>query len=92
MTPEARTAEYELTGETTFSVSRADGTVLVPERRIRAQAVFLRDPDDLLGSSAERDELRREIREELAERILRAASRALASTEGAGADGAGREG
>lgn len=68
----ARTAEYELVGRAEFELLGSDGRVLIPQRSIMADSVYLRDGSRLLGSSQEEARLRREIRDELVRRILTA--------------------
>jgi LPS-assembly lipoprotein len=77
VTPEARTAEYELTGAVTFSVRGGDGSVLLADRRIEARAIYRRERDNLLASAEEQALLTREIQRELAARVLRAVGRTL---------------
>jgi len=91
VTDEARTAEYALIGVVTYSVAR-DGETLIAARRIEADAVLLRDRDDLLGSSEEQALLTEEIHARLAERILRAIGHALAGERPAAGPGAAERG
>ncbi len=72
LTAGARTAEYELVGRADFELLRRDGSVLIPARSVRAESVYLRDPERLLGSSQEEARLRTEIQTELVRRILTA--------------------
>lgn len=74
LTADARTAEYELLGMIEFELLGADDGVLIPRRTARANAVFRRNGDRLLGTSQEEARLREELRGELARRILSAAA------------------
>lgn len=67
-----RAAEVELRMEIAFSVAGADGKVLVPERVLSAERLASLDRDNLVGSSAEQELLRREMRDDLVARMLRA--------------------
>lgn len=67
-----RAAEVELGMEIAFSVAGADGKVLVPERLLSAERRASMDRDNLVGSSAEQELLRREMRDDLVARMLRA--------------------
>jgi outer membrane lipopolysaccharide assembly protein LptE/RlpB len=72
--PDARTAEWELTGSARFELLGADGGTLIEPRTVRADAVWQRDPANLLGSSNEERRLREEITDDLVRRILSAVS------------------
>lgn len=67
-----RAAEVELGMEIAFTVSGADGKALVPERVLSAERRASLDRDNLVGSSAEQDLLRREMRDDLVAQMLRA--------------------
>ncbi|HSG88661.1 MAG TPA: LPS assembly lipoprotein LptE [Pseudomonadales bacterium] len=76
----ARTAEYELVASATFELLGADGTVLIEPSTVRADAIYLRDRNNLLGSSGEERRLRDELRDDLVRRILSAVSVVAGST------------
>ena len=75
-----RAVEVELGMEIAFSVAGADGKVLVPERLLSAERRASMDRDNLVGSSAEQELLRREMRDDLVAQMLRALG-ALAEAE-----------
>jgi LPS-assembly lipoprotein len=74
VTAGARTAEYELVASATFELLGADGAVLIAPSTVRADAIYLRDGNNLLGSSGEEKRLREELRDDLVRRILSAVS------------------
>lgn len=74
VTPGARTGEFELIASARFELLGADGRVLIEPRTVRADAIYLRDRSNLLGSSQEERRLREELRDDLVRRILSAVS------------------
>ena len=74
VTPGARTGEFELIASARFELLGADGSVLIEPRTVRADAIYLRDRSNLLGSSQEERRLREELRDDLVRRILSAVS------------------
>lgn len=74
LAPDARTAEWELLATATFELLASDGTVLIEPRTVRADSVFLRDVNNLLGTSGEERRLAKELRGQLVDRILSAVS------------------
>jgi outer membrane lipopolysaccharide assembly protein LptE/RlpB len=70
ITTGARVGEFEISGSATFELLDAAGEVLIPPRTVSAEAVYLLDRTNLLGSREEERLLQDEIREQLVRRIL----------------------
>lgn len=67
----ARTAEYELIQRVRFAVRTADGNYLAQPATARATRRYFLDRGNLVGSNEEQALLRRELRAELVQRIMR---------------------
>ncbi|MDT8427337.1 MAG: LPS assembly lipoprotein LptE [Pseudomonadales bacterium] len=70
VTSRAGAAQYELIGNISFAVTQADNTLSAPET-VSAQRTYFEDIANIAGSAGEAELLRDEIREELANRIIR---------------------
>jgi LPS-assembly lipoprotein len=64
-------AKYELILEVRFSLTARDGTLLTPPTSLSIQRTYEYDSSNLVGSDAEEELLRQEMRREIAESILR---------------------
>jgi len=83
----ARTAEYELIQRVRYAVRTADGGYVAPPATARASRRYFLDRGNLVGSNEEQSLLRRELRAELVQRVMRVlntVSRNPASSGGAG--------
>lgn len=67
----ARAAEFELQMTASLSVSDAAGTELMPATDVTAYRVFTNDPDNIAGKAEEARLTRQEMREDLAQQMLR---------------------
>ncbi len=84
-------ADFELTLELRYQLEDADGELLIPPETATVSRVYRQDPDNLAGSSRERELLRREMDLELAQQIIRRvnAAQRRANAAGSGTGGAG---
>jgi LPS-assembly lipoprotein len=64
-------AKYELILEVRFSLTARDGTLLTPPTSLSTQRTYEYDSSNLVGSDAEEELLRQEMRREIAESIIR---------------------
>jgi LPS-assembly lipoprotein len=64
-------AEIELHHEVQFTLLDTSGNELVPRQRIRVQRAYLNTEEEVLGKLREGEVLRKEMRQELAQKILR---------------------
>ncbi|MFK7974780.1 MAG: LPS assembly lipoprotein LptE [Halioglobus sp.] len=71
LSSEARAAEYELTMSTKFTVLDANNQVAMEETRVGVVKQMENDPRNVVGKEEEIRLLRREMRTELAQQILR---------------------
>lgn len=67
----ARTAEFELIQRVRYAVRTAEGDYLVKPATATATRRYFLDRDNLVGSNEEQSLLRRELRTELVQRIMR---------------------
>lgn len=67
----ARTAEYELIQRVRYAVRAADGSYLAKPTTASASRRYFLDRGNLVGSNEEQALLRRELRSELVQRIMR---------------------
>ena len=66
-----RAVEYELIGEASFALHAADGSQLIAPQTLRVLRILFQPEVRVLGSERESHLLRRDMREELAGRIIR---------------------
>jgi len=71
VTEQARTAEYELTLDVQYQVSGPDGRTLIPSRWIQSRRNYRFDRFNIIGSSEEQALLEKEMRNEIAQQIIR---------------------
>lgn len=71
LTPGGRVAEYEVALTVSFVAEEAAGGQIVPRRALRAERVYRLDETNLVGSREEEGLIRRELRQDLAQRIVR---------------------
>ena len=71
VTEQARTAEYELTLDVQYQVSGSDGRMLIPARWIQSRRNYRFDRFNIIGSSEEQALLEKEMRNEVAQQIIR---------------------
>ncbi len=67
----ARAAEFELTLSTTMLVRDAKGEVVVPQADVVVYKIMTHDPTNVTGKVEESNLLRREMRQELVQQVLR---------------------
>lgn len=67
----ARTAEYELIQRVRYAVRRADGVYLAQPASLSASRRYFLDRGNLVGSNEEQALLRRELRTDLVQQIMR---------------------
>ncbi|MCZ6828690.1 MAG: LPS assembly lipoprotein LptE [Gammaproteobacteria bacterium] len=67
----ARAAEFELTLSTTLQVRNAKGEVVVPQSDLVVHKIMTHDPDNVTGKVEESNLLRREMRQELVQQLMR---------------------
>lgn len=65
------TAELELQLRVDYDLVKSDGSVLLPPRRIELRQEYFNDEINILGRDAEEELLRKELREQAVQRILR---------------------
>lgn len=70
ITAGARVGEFEILGRVTWELLDPAGEVLIPPRTVSAEALYLRDQTNLLGSREEQRRLESELRDQLVRRIL----------------------
>ncbi len=66
-----KVAEYELHDEVAFDMLDASGNVLVPEQRIGITRSYLNQEDEVLGKRREEEISIKEMRQDLASRLVR---------------------
>lgn len=76
-----RAVEYEITEEAGFTLAAADGQRLLARQRLTVRRILYRPEVAVLGSDREAELLRRDMREELAGRIIRRLSAQRRDTE-----------
>lgn len=67
----ARTAEYELIQRVRYAIRGADGELLAQPANLRASRRYFLDRGNLVGSNEEQALLRREMRTDLVQQIMR---------------------
>ena len=67
----ARVREFRLTHRVRFSLSTAQGELLVPEQNLRLSRVISFDENDILAVTREEEYLRSELADTLARQVLR---------------------
>ena len=67
----ARAAEFELTLSTTMQVSDAKGKVVVEQSDVVVNKIMTHDPENVTGKVEESNLLRREMRQELVQQLMR---------------------
>lgn len=67
----ARVREFRLTHRVRFSLSTAQGELLVPEQSLRLSRVISFDENDILAVTREEEYLRSELADTLARQVLR---------------------
>ncbi len=67
----ARTAEYELIQRVRYALRTADGTYVAPPATAKATRRYFLDRGNLVGSNEEQALLRRELRVELVQKVMR---------------------
>jgi LPS-assembly lipoprotein len=67
----ARAAEFELTLSTTMQVHDAKGKVVVEEADVVVHKIMTHDPENVTGKVEESNLLRREMRQELVQQLMR---------------------
>lgn len=67
----ARAAEYQLTLSARFSVTAADGTIVIPDSSANTVRQMQSDPSKVVGKAEEVAILRREMRQQLVQQIIR---------------------
>ncbi len=84
VTNQARAAEYEARLSVRYTVSTADGEVLLSPRWVRASRVYTVDRNNLVGSSEEQALLEREMLGELVQQVIRGVNAVVSSGGDAG--------
>lgn len=69
--------EFELLYTLDFSVRMQDGTMLVPTEHLTLRRIYVFDPDAVIGATQNVESLRRDMRRDAAERIIRITEAAL---------------
>lgn len=69
-TGDVKTGEREIVATTEFELRAPDGTAIVGPMKIITERIYIHDRDQLLGEADEQDTLRREMRDDTANRIL----------------------
>jgi LPS-assembly lipoprotein len=72
-------ADFELSVELSFQVEDAAGLMLIAPQQVTVSRVYRQDPDNLAGSSRERELLLSEMHRELAQQIVRSLNAAVQS-------------
>ena len=67
----ARATEFELTMRTTMKVRDDKGEVVVPESAVQVTKIMTHDPSNVTGKVEEINLLRREMRQELVQQLMR---------------------
>ncbi len=67
----ARAAEFQLTLSTTMQVRDADGKEVVPQSDVVVHKIMTHDPGNVTGKVEESNLLRREMRQELVQQLMR---------------------
>jgi LPS-assembly lipoprotein len=67
----ARAAEFELTLSTTLQVTDSAGELLLPQEEVSVYTIMTYDPENVTGKVEEERLLRREMRTELVQRLMR---------------------
>jgi LPS-assembly lipoprotein len=67
----ARAAEFELTLSTTLQVRDSKGKEVVPESDVIVHKIMTHDPENVTGKIEESNLLRREMRQELVQQLMR---------------------
>ena len=70
--------EYELLYTIDFSIRKKDGSMLVAPEHVVVRRIFVLDPTQILGDANQIDEMRRDMRVDAAERIVRITESRLA--------------
>ncbi len=78
MNANARAGEYELSMSVPFQVASAEGVLLGPEV-VSIEKVYLTDPENAVAKAEESELIKREMRRELAQQILRRLQSAASS-------------
>jgi len=71
--------EYELLYTLDFSIRNKDGNMLVPSEHVVVRRIYVFDPTQVLGDTNQVASLRRDMRVDAAERIVRITESALAN-------------
>jgi LPS-assembly lipoprotein len=79
-----RAQEYSLRYAVVFRLSRADGSVIVPQQAVELSRDYIAPPSDSVGSGSERELLAGEMRREMSASILRRIDAALRGTGATG--------
>lgn len=66
-----RAQEYSMRYATVFVFRRADGTELVPQQVVELSRDYVSSPEDVTGTTTEREVIAEELRREMAASILR---------------------
>lgn len=72
-----KSREFELAYSMSYSVSRSDGSPLLAPQRVQLTRDYVFDPDAVIGKSREEDVLRREMRRDAVQQMLRQMNAAL---------------
>ena len=67
----ARATEFELTLSTTMQVRDTQGKEVVPVSEVVVHKIMTHDPDNVTGKVEESNLLRREMRQELVQQLMR---------------------
>lgn len=69
-TTDVKTGEREIVNTTEFELRAPDGTAIIGPMKIVTERIYIHNRDQLLGEADEQDTLRREMRNDTANRIL----------------------